>query len=126
MPICYKCGKSLSSEQALTYHMNRKYKCGTWKCAQCNLSFSTKFDMNIHLLHCEQFKSHHPMPSADVLSDLFQNIPLSILVVNDNNIVSYFTPYTKTKYPHALSIVGKPIDTISNVQKISSQFYMVK
>ena len=48
MPICPKCGKCLSSEQALSYHLNRKYKCGTWKCIKCDKLFDTKFDLNIH------------------------------------------------------------------------------
>ena len=39
MPIYPKCGKSFSSEQALTYHLNKKYKCGTWKCAACNSAY---------------------------------------------------------------------------------------
>jgi len=52
MPICPKCGKSLSSEQALAYHLNRKFKCGTWKCVKCFKQFDTKFDLNIHEMNC--------------------------------------------------------------------------
>jgi len=42
----------LSSEQALTYHLNKKYRCGTWKCEKCGKGFDTKFDKNIHEMNC--------------------------------------------------------------------------
>tara|TARA_B100001094_G_scaffold331814_1_gene401481 strand:+ start:25694 stop:26065 length:372 start_codon:yes stop_codon:yes gene_type:complete len=54
MPICPRCGKSLSTDQALTYHLNRKYKCGHWKCEKCELNFDTKFDLGIHKMTCDK------------------------------------------------------------------------
>lgn len=52
MPICPKCGKSLCSEQALSYHLNKKFKCGTWKCITCSTSFDTKLSLQLHELKC--------------------------------------------------------------------------
>lgn len=52
MPICPKCGKSLCSEQALSYHLNKKFKCGTWKCMICSKSFDTKLNLQLHELKC--------------------------------------------------------------------------
>lgn len=65
MPICPKCGKSLSSEQALAYHLNRKFKCGTWKCINCSKQFDTKFDLNIHEMNC--ITQRIDCPSYDIL-----------------------------------------------------------
>ena len=56
MPICPRCGKSLTSEQALCYHLNKKFKCASWKCQKCSQVFDTKFMLNIHQLKCEDVK----------------------------------------------------------------------
>lgn len=129
MPICYKCGKSLSSEQALTYHLNRKYKCGTWKCVQCNISFNTKFDMNIHLLRCEQMKANNDnneIPSSNILMSLFNNVPLSIFIVDEHNHIASFTPYAKRENPHIQSVLGKSVHAMENVERLTSELYIMK
>lgn len=57
MPLCPRCGKNLSTEQAVTYHLNKKYKCGSLKCHLCTKPFTTKFDLNIHLLsNCNEYQ----------------------------------------------------------------------
>ena len=72
MPICPRCGKSLSSEQALTYHLNKKYKCGTWKCEKCNKLFDTKFDKNIHEMTCTEHKTSSL--TYDYLFDIYKQL----------------------------------------------------
>lgn len=83
MPICPRCGKHLSSEQALTYHLNRKYKCGTWNCVTCATNFSTKFQLQIHEMKCIG-ERHNPRmgyqhPCTDTLLKIYQRIPAIIL-----------------------------------------------
>lgn len=81
MPICPKCGKSFSTEQALRYHLNKKYKCGTWRCGQCSTVFSTQFDLKIHKLSCESGRPVY-VPSYDVLCKIYNN-PSMIFVEHD-------------------------------------------
>jgi len=72
MPICPRCGKSLSSEQALAYHLNRKYKCGTWKCGKCSVVFDTKFALQLHENNCMRGTAVFcSMPSYDILSKIY-------------------------------------------------------
>lgn len=52
MPICVKCGKRLSTEQALQYHYNRKIKCTDLKCKVCNKQCYTKFEYTLHERQC--------------------------------------------------------------------------
>lgn len=52
MPICPRCGKSLTTDQALQYHLNKKYKCNSIKCEKCNQTFSTKLKLQMHTIHC--------------------------------------------------------------------------
>ena len=90
MPVCPRCGKSLSSEQALMYHLNKKFRCGSWKCEKCSKAFDTKFDKNIHEMNCE---STLCLPPHDILQSIFnsfENIEIGCkkeIVYKDKNIV---------------------------------------
>ena len=53
MPICPRCGKSFTSEQALTYHLHKKFKCNTLKCRFCAQIFPTKLKLQLHEYNCD-------------------------------------------------------------------------
>ena len=89
MPICPKCGKHLTSEQALTYHLNRKYKCGTWKCATCNKVCTTKLDLQMHEIHCNDTLE----VSTTMLRKIYDNVP-GILITSGETILN-MSPNTK-------------------------------
>ena len=86
MPICPRCGKCLSSDQALTYHLNRKYRCGTWKCTKCNQIFNTKFQLQMHEMECLN-EDIHDKPSVDFLLKLYNNLPFVIVNI-ENDVVT--------------------------------------
>ena len=52
MPICPRCGKSLTTEQALCYHLSKKVRCDKWTCARCNHRTSSKPKLIIHESKC--------------------------------------------------------------------------
>ena len=52
MPICPRCGKCLTTDQALQYHLNKKYKCNSIKCQKCNQTFDTKLKLQMHCITC--------------------------------------------------------------------------
>jgi hypothetical protein len=84
MPICPRCGKCLSSEQALAYHLNKRYKCGTWKCLKCKTGFDSKFQLQLHEFNC--IENREETPSFDILRQLYLNLPLLIFKVTNNKI----------------------------------------
>lgn len=86
MPICPRCGKCLSSEQALTYHLNRKYKCGTWNCVKCLHNFNTKFQLQIHEMSCLGDRSNegYKHPSTDTLLKIYNSLPVIIIECDAN------------------------------------------
>jgi hypothetical protein len=84
MPICPRCGKSLSSEQALSYHLNRKYRCGTWKCISCMHVYDTKLQLQLHEMKC--CTQQRDYPDYHALRLLYDNSP-NLLCEIDNNIV---------------------------------------
>lgn len=80
MPICPRCGKCLSSEQALTYHLNRKYRCGIWNCEKCKENFNTKFQMQIHEMSCIGDRKATPdYPTNDLLLAVYESVPVMIV-----------------------------------------------
>jgi len=93
MPVCPRCGKCLSSDQALTYHMNKKFKCGSWKCFKCSTVLGTKLDLQMHHMHCLPKKE---LPYA-VLLEVFENIP-GILVISDDGFVERISPKTSETF----------------------------
>lgn len=107
MPICPRCGKSLSSDQALTYHLNRKYKCGTWKCAKCFTMFDTKFALNIHQSACNTDRKYI-LPSYDILCNIYSNSNMLFIEIDKNNVIHSISPNCEKILGHKQQVfVGK-------------------
>lgn len=98
MPICPKCGKSFSSDQALGYHLNKKYKCGTWKCETCNTIFDTKHKLKLHLMHCEQDFQYSDLPSIDILAKIYNKSNLAIYQVDKTGVINGVNPCVEKNY----------------------------
>ena len=84
MPICPRCGKCLSSEQALAYHLNKRYKCGTWKCLGCVEGFDSKFQLQMHEFNC--FENREETPSYDILRNIYLHIPILIYQIKNGKV----------------------------------------
>ena len=115
MPICYRCGKVLSTNQALDYHLNKKYKCNfAWKCIHCKETFDTQLKLNAHVKLCEQ-------------SDTMYNF---VCKVNQENQCYLLSPSLKILKSNSDSDIniGKPyLHLINNKMHkyISSQIHNV-
>jgi len=111
MPVCPRCGKSLSSEQALTYHMNRKYRCGIWNCIRCKQNFNTKFDLQIHEMKCigdRRMESNKKInyPSTETLFEIYKIMPYAILEIDD------VTQHIITASPKTNDILGSSSESL--------------
>lgn len=95
MPICPRCGKCLSSDQALTYHLNRKYRCGTWKCNKCNEILNTKFQLQMHEMKCLNVNDQVFTPNTDFLLQLYNSLPFVILQTDSRKTVTSASPKCK-------------------------------
>lgn len=121
MPICPKCGKSFSSEQALTYHLNKKYKCGTWKCTKCDCVFETKFAMKIHNMSCSD-QYTNSVPSYDVLCNIYTKHPGVIFELDSNGIIHSVSPSCKDKFGfEPRQLLGKKSDEL--IEIIDNEVY---
>lgn len=91
MPICPRCGKTLSSDQALTYHLNRKYKCGCWKCACCLADFDTKFALKIHEVSCNTNRKYI-YPSYDILCNIYTRSGILFIETDNEDVIHSINP----------------------------------
>jgi PAS domain-containing protein len=115
MPICPRCGKSLSSEQALMYHLNRKYKCGTWKCHKCLESFETKFALNIHTNLCSSDRKH-VIPSYDILLKIYLNSKCVFVETDSKSIIHSISPNCESIFGYKQQeLIGKNSKHYENV-----------
>lgn len=111
MPICPRCGKTLSSEQALCYHLNRKYKCNTWICQKCDTLFNTKFDMNIHQLKCLGDRCSNISTPNEACSNGFYSKVMTLPMIfieydSSSELITYVTPNSYSLVPKLNEIVG--------------------
>ena len=107
MPICPRCGKCLSSEQALEYHLNKKYKCGTWKCMNCSMFCDTKFQLQMHEMKC--YNNRTETPSYDILRELYLHSNMIVFKL-DNNIIEMISPAIKKYDFTEHDFIGKHFD----------------
>lgn len=115
MPICPRCGKTLSSDQALCYHLNRKYKCNTWVCQKCETLFDTKFDLNIHQLKCLGDRS---TPKDNCSKDFYSKLmKLPMIFVEYDPLSELITDVTPNAYnliPKLNEIIGQNKSLVTN------------
>lgn len=86
MPVCPRCGKCMSSEQALMYHLNKKYKCCTWKCFACNEICNTKFQLQMHEMTCCKIARSKESIDMDYLLNVYNNLPIGVIQIENNQI----------------------------------------
>ena len=115
MPICPRCGRHMSSEQALMYHLNKKYKCCTWKCYKCNENFNTKFQLQLHEMLC--INDIQTPIDTEHLMKVYNNLPIPIIEYNELNQVQRVNP--KAIEIFTKDIIQKNIDTLKLDDKFS-------
>jgi len=84
MPTCFRCGKVLSSQSSLNYHLNKKYTCNqAWTCTFCDKHFQTKCDKRTHEISC-----HKRNQNDNFIKTMSSNITGTIHKINSRlNII---------------------------------------
>lgn len=113
MPICPRCGKVLTSDQALTYHLNKKFRCGNWRCTKCKLVCATKLDLQVHEMACLT-KPNVCATCDDKMKIVYNEGRIAILELNDDKIVTHASPLSK-QVLGMNQIEGKSVDDICNI-----------
>ena len=83
MPICSRCGKPLSTQQALEYHLRKKKKCTTiFNCKNCNKDFASNMEMLYHQMTCN-------MELHKIASIMKQDDENSVFITDTNFEILY-------------------------------------
>ena len=115
MPICPKCGKGFSSDQALYYHLNKKYKCGTWKCDKCSTTFDTKHKLKIHMMCCEQDNVFDNIPSINILTKIYAKSKILFYEVDSTGVIHNVNNFIESFGFSRKELIGKNIDTFVQI-----------
>jgi len=91
MPICFKCGKNLSTDQSLQYHLNRRVKCNTLHCDKCDKQFQSKLSFDSHLHECDgrniSTRNRHK------LYDNVKSERIFLIEINKENKITYISTH---------------------------------
>ena len=114
MPICPRCGKCLTSDQALTYHMNKKFKCGSWCCVKCDVTFTTKLDLQMHNIKCQTEHVTKGDTQQTIMNQVYSNGNIAILEIDSNRIVISASPSSS-------NVLGIPAVKGLSIDQLSGQ-----
>ena len=86
MPRCPRCGKCLSTRQALEYHLVKKFRCKDNVCYVCNAQFENRNSRDNHLLFCKAKKLYETVKSDEcnttILDRLVHNMRVRDIAVH--------------------------------------------
>lgn len=101
MPICPRCGKSLCTNQALDYHLRKKFKCSDNSCNICKLQFENRYKRDAHIKYCKAQKLFHTF--AKCYTNVYVlDSKMNILSCNSSemidtlyNCILHYSPFSK-------------------------------
>ena len=98
MPRCPRCGKCLSTRQALEYHLVKKFRCKDNVCYVCNAQFENRNSRDNHLLFCKAKKLYETVKSDEC----------NTTILDSNMIVVYCKDNTQVGTQYACERHSSP------------------
>ena len=94
MPICFRCGKMLSTAQSLEYHLKKKITCNSLKCNNCNILSDNISEHNIHEVKCNESKQRHNCydkihSTKTMIMEIDNNFKILYVSVNVIDLIGY-------------------------------------
>ena len=118
MPICFKCGKNLATDQSLQYHLQKRVKCNTLMCQGCKKQFPNKLLLDNHKHECTTITENESNLKYTIFDQITSNYIYIIELNNDYNI-----KYVSNNFEHNFNydkknIINKNINEIFNFENI--------
>lgn len=113
MPICFKCGKNLATDQSLQYHLQKRVKCNTLICPGCKKQFPNKLLFDNHKYECNT-ESSKELSRYDIF-DQIQSNDIYIIELNKNYNIKYASKNYNYKNE---DLIDKNINTIMNLDYV--------
>lgn len=102
MVICYKCGKSFSTDQALRYHLTkRKLKCTSLTCSKCNLYLKSNIAFQNHIIACNTKKIVIINDNTDHVR-IFENVLNNYPIIRHSDTLSALHEYTYNSFEYLI------------------------
>lgn len=117
MPICFKCGKNLATDQSLQYHLQKRVKCNTLICPLCKKQFPNKLLFDNHKHECN-YKAN-TVSKYDIFDQIQTN---NIYIIEVNN--SYTIDYISKNFDFEKNdVIGKDINSLFNYNFNFDEFF---
>ena len=113
MPICFKCGKELATDQSLQYHLQKKVKCNTLKCLTCKMQFPNKLLLENHKHECSSITQ----PKSITRHSIFDQINSKYLYIIEIN-KEYNITYASNNFKNKSELIDKNIENIIQIESI--------
>ena len=112
MPICFKCGKNLATDQSLQYHLQKRVPCNTLNCSKCKKQFPNKILLDNHKHECIYTIHNH---SRYEVFDQIQSNNIYIIELNKDFDIQYISENYRYKKE---DIIHKNINTIMKIDTL--------
>ena len=92
MPICFKCGKDLASDQSLQYHLNKRVPCTSLYCKKCKKQFPNKIVFDTHFHTCKPVEEIKKIDTErHKIYDRIKSDKVFLIEINENQEITYFS-----------------------------------
>jgi len=112
MPICFKCGKELATDQSLQYHLQKRVKCNTLNCVNCKKQFPNKLLLENHKHECKEAIE----PTSIIRHTIFDQIQTNNIYFIELN-KSYDITYLSNNFDNKQHLIKKNINTIFQLEE---------
>jgi len=119
MPICFKCGKDLATDQSLQYHLQKRVKCNTLNCLTCKKQFPNKLLLENHKYECTpETKSN----LKHLIFDQIQSKHIYLIELCNNYNVTYISENYEKKLNYQIKdVINKNINNVINLESVLRQ-----
>lgn len=116
MPICFKCGKNLATDQSLQYHLQKRVPCNTLNCTKCKKQFPNKLLLDNHKHECNYTSNNN---ARYEIFDQIQSNNIYIIELNKQFNIQYISDNYKYNKD---DIINKNISTVMKVDTILNKY----
>ena len=116
MPICFKCGKNLATDQSLQYHLQKRVPCNTLNCLKCKKQFPNKLLLENHKHECNYISNSE---SRYTIFDQIQSNNIYIIELNKDYKIKYISKNYDYKNE---DIIDKNINKIMKLDTILDNY----
>ena len=124
MPICFKCGKDLATDQSLKYHLNKRVPCTSLYCKKCNKQFPNKIVFDTHIHSCQANETvTKDTTDRHKIYDMIKSDKVFLIEIDENDFITYSS---SNRYQKRIKISDIISDEYLNYLKVPDETFVLK